>query len=297
MGDNNMSATDILVKMTMCAALALNFEPVKQRTFLDKYREPVTLMLGSAIRVVIDNLNEFYIEEITKLKADMAKLNKKAPSQPVTSRPTSGQPTLSYSSLFTKSKSSESEVVLVAKVQNELKNKAKIENNVIVSGLPVKDVDGIDKSIEELSNGLPMNLEKVKRAYRLKRSHLAAARAQNSPELLVIEFIDTTSKATALDKAKGLRMIESLKKVFINPDKTVAERKVELELRRLRNEKNLQLPHTHSVNGQDRRYGVDARSGKKFFWGISGQKLVKFTVKEDDRRAVNDGQSENGDEY
>jgi hypothetical protein len=95
--------------------------------------------------------------------------------------------------------------------------------------------------------------------------------------MIVVEFKDETAKNTALRGAKTLRTNESLKKVYINPDKTPSERVLEATLRTARDEKNKSL--THVKDGTEGRHRYDIlpaghpKAGKKYYWGIRWNEL------------------------
>ena len=58
--------------------------------------------------------------------------------------------------------------------------------------------------------------------------------------------------------AKSLKRSEIVKKVYVNKDRTIAERIFENQLRTRHDSLNSLLEQTHSVNGIDRKYGVSS---------------------------------------
>lgn len=92
----------------------------------------------------------------------------------------------------------------------------------------------------------------------------------------MIEFADQQSCNLAMANAKLLRDDNQYKNVYINPDKTAAERIADSKLRSKRNELNAALPST-TINGL--RYGIDSKTNKKYYWGIRSGRLVELEFK------------------
>ena len=188
-------------------------------------------------------------------------------------------PALSYSNLVSKNvKKTETEIVLLAKVRTELKEQARIERNIVISGLPEstgEDNTEIEQNekllVEELINELKIAPSKVKRHIRLKKR--GASTENPKPNLLLIEFEDNNSQTTALSNASLLKNKYKFRTVYVNPDKTQAERAAEAKLRKTRNELNQALPNL-SENGIH-RYGF-RENNKKFYWGIRSGRLVQL---------------------
>ena len=185
----------------------------------------------------------------------------------------------SYSSMVTNnSKKSDAEIFIMSKVHAELKEKSKIENNVIVSGLDEpssSDNENIaekdEEIVDDLLESLNVSKNKVKRFTRLRKK--GGKTDQTKPDLLLIEFTDNITQTKALSNAAKLRNITNYKKVFVNPDKTPTERAGEAKLRQTRNELNDSLQH-----GSGRfKYGIE--NNKRYYWGIRNGMLCKLEPK------------------
>ena len=117
----------------------------------------------------------------------------------------------SYSSIAADcSKKSEAEIFILSKVHAELKEKSKIENNIIISGLEEPDADSSENAtekekeiVEDLLIKLDVNKNKVKRFTKLRRKN--GKSEKNKPDLLLIEFSDNQSQIKALNGAANLR--------------------------------------------------------------------------------------------
>ncbi|CAF0708880.1 unnamed protein product [Brachionus calyciflorus] len=180
-------------------------------------------------------------EEINQLKSNLTSSTSPTPSN------------FSYSNMVANNpKKTEAEIFILTRVHAELKEKSKIENNLIVSGLEEPDVQSdVDPAeqekiiVENLFKELEVNGDKVKRFTRLRRK--GGKKDENKPDLLLIEFTDQ-SKVKALSKAIKLRETSRFNKVFVNPDKTPAEREGEAKLRHRRNQLNQALPNKPKIN-------------------------------------------------
>ncbi|CAF1072430.1 unnamed protein product [Brachionus calyciflorus] len=120
-------------------------------------------------------------------------------------------------------KKSDAEIFILSKVHAELKEKSKIENNIIVSGFEEpSDAEGSLDQEEEIVDDLLVSLKveknKVKRFTRLRRK--GGKNDQNKPDLLLNEFTDNKTQVKALNSASNLRECSKYNKVYINPDKT-----------------------------------------------------------------------------
>ena len=66
--------------------------------------------------------------------------------------------------------------------------------------------------------------------------------------------------------------------MYLDIDKTQAERAEEYKLRRLRNEENAKLPNVVEGSEGRQRYGIDAKSNRKFFYGIRSGATRKIFI-------------------
>ena len=84
------------------------------------------------------------------------------------------------------------------------------------------------------------------------------------PTPLLLQIKCTEYRDRALQAARDLRESDTFDKVYLDIDKTQAERAEEYKLRRMRNEENAKLPHEVEGSEGRQRYGIDARSNRKF---------------------------------
>lgn len=193
--------------------------------------------------------------------------------------PENANPIFSFSDLVKENnKKTEADVVLLAKVHSELKEKSRIERNIVISGLQESTGNNDEEKetneanlIDELLSELKVDKSKVKRKARLRKKDVA----QNAekPSLLLIEFVDSNSQTTALSNSTLLKNKAKFNRVYVNCDKTMAEREAEAKLRHKRNELNEKLP-----NGGENgvlRYGT-RDNNKRYYWGIRDGRLVQL---------------------
>ncbi|RMZ94315.1 neurogenic locus notch -like protein, partial [Brachionus plicatilis] len=145
----------------------------------------------------------------------------------------------SWSAIVNGKKQSEQTQVLIASVNKEINDKARIENNVVISGVGVGDEEEDEEKVEVVLKALKLDRSKtVKRFRRIRNNKSNENRSKKELDMILVEFKEESSKQTALRNAKNLRGTEDLKKVYINPDKTPSERALERELRTERNKRN-----------------------------------------------------------
>ena len=187
----------------------------------------------------------------------------------------------SFADLF-KNESSETDPAMraiVRNVRNELRTESRIEKNVVVCGLPYaagSNENETNKNETETFEGLlrelKIDMSKVARRNRLKKKGSRDEKQYSQPPPLLIEFVDRETQLKALKNTRFLRNRIEFQRVFINPDRTEAERKAEAELRKERNSKNEALPFSSG----NLRYGIDEANNKKFYWGVREGRLVKL---------------------
>ena len=98
------------------------------------------------------------------------------------------------------------------------------------------------------------------------------------PTPLLVQFKCTQYRDRALQAARDLRESDTFGKVYLDIDKTQAERAEEYKLRRLRNEENAKLPNVVEGSEGRQRYGIDAKSNRKFFYGIRSGATRKIFI-------------------
>lgn len=180
-------------------------------------------------------------------------------------------------------KSNEGQLVMLAKVSTELHNKKKIENNVIISGMPEAesndlttrenhDKTQIDKLLKELDSSLSIvNAKNVKRL--TKKNKIP----NSPPDLILIELDNNANQKLVVQNSKKLKQNENFKNVFINNDKTESERILESKLRAERNKRNSEL--TNEVEGSGGRQRFNIHNEKKYYWGIRSGELKWIQIK------------------
>ena len=100
-------------------------------------------------------------------------------------------------------------------------------------------------------------------------AHASAAQERRlRPTPLFVQFKCTQYRDRALQAARDLRGSDTFSKVYLDIDKTQAERAEEYKQRRLRDEENAKLPHVIDGSEGRQRYGIDERSKRKFYYGI-----------------------------
>lgn len=241
-------------------------------TFQNKYRSHVAQMIKLALDSALGAIIKAKKDSEAKLIARIEKLEKDLKSKASTAP-------LSYADVVSPKKTTEFEAVMLTRVQKEQREREKIENNIIVSGLNEgDDVNAEQSTVEELLTALGVDKEKVARRTRLKkRSGGGEGSSAARPSLLLVEFKDSATRSTAIKNARRLKDSERFKRVYVNIDKTAAQRAVDAKLRQERNKRNMELPN---VNEGSYRYGINPTTNKKFYWAVRDQKLVQIEIKE-----------------
>ena len=210
-------------------------------------------------------------ERVVKLEAENAEL-KKSQHKDV------GQ---QMSDLFKNNKNTnELHMNIVKKLETHLQQKNKIENNIVVTGLPDKKDEADDtKKVNDILQILKLDPSKVLRKRRIRRNAPAQPSSKNLPELemIVVEFTDQVTQQTAIANSSFLKSHEDMKKVYINPDRTDAEIRFYRNLRSQRDSLNEKLPEL-SIEGRHRYdiYKSGSKKGFRFHWGIRNCELVKI---------------------
>jgi len=211
--------------------------------------------------------------KIKTLEGEIANIERGAVSE--------SAPKLTYADLTSGKKSTESENVLLAKVQLEMRKKEKIVRNIIVKGLDEELNDNEKKKEEEkvgkLMKALELEGAKVRRSVRLRKE--GSRPDLERPTLLLVEFEDPLVAEKAVHNARKLSRSQEFRKVYISRDRTHAERETDAALRKTRNEMNSRLPYVKDES-KNLRYGVDEVSGRHFYWAIRDSKLEKVTLRE-----------------
>ncbi|RMZ96700.1 hypothetical protein BpHYR1_009999 [Brachionus plicatilis] len=141
--------------------------------------------------------------------------------------------------------SSQEEVMLFEKVIDESRARMEKENNIVISGVPlrvdngedsIKDVDLVLNILEEILIQNPRT--KMRRVSRLKKNPQLT---NTKPPPLIVELCDKDTKLRVLKGAQNLKDSKSFNKCFINLDLTRNELTIKIELRKRRNLENCKL--------------------------------------------------------
>ena len=156
---------------------------------------------------------------------------------------------------------------LLSIINNDLKQKDRKENNIIVSGVPKAslvenklDTNKDNEYIKKIFDKLELDVNLIKKTSRVKtRDNISD---ENNPVLIELNDIDSKNKVMKnAHKLKGFKL--GLEKfIFLNNDLTFAERSCEKHLRDERNRLNASLSHS-DING---RYELEG--GKQYYWAI-----------------------------
>ncbi|RNA15867.1 hypothetical protein BpHYR1_035434 [Brachionus plicatilis] len=227
--------------------------------------------------VQISNLNT----ELTELKSAAA-TNVAATSS-----------TMTFTSMVQNNgKKSEAEMVSFTKMALELKERKKIENNLIISGLEEStsesDEDKIKDDqvkVEHILEKLGVNKNKCKRIARMRQRRRTQENEEEQttvarPALLIVELKDSESKQTILARSRDLGKITEFRNVYINQDRKISERAYDRCLRETKKQRNSTLEHEETVNVITLKYKME--NGKRWFWGIRNGNVV-WVLHKDDR--------------
>lgn len=174
---------------------------------------------------------------------------------------------IDYKSLFDSEKKSPDNQLFISSMNKEIKEKSRIENNIVISGIKADDTNSDQNKVTEILNILDIEYKTVKKFRRIyrKKQTTKSGEALKEFELVVVEFNDISNKIKAIDNSKKLKGIKD--NVYINADKTEAEREYEMSLRHERNKRNIALPH-QSVSNPRHRYGI-RKDKSLYYWAIS----------------------------
>lgn len=166
-----------------------------------------------------------------------------------------------------------SELRLIAKMHDDMKERNRIDRNVIVSGLPEDADASVDsRSIDDLVSTLNIDSSKIKRKIRLRKKGVEPQ--PNRPSLVLIEFDESKLAENAVSNAKKLAETENFKRVYVRRDRTEVERTADSMAREECLKRNRALPHV--VEGLPHlRYGID-KSNNKYYWGVRHGRPVKI---------------------
>ncbi len=168
----------------------------------------------------------------------------------------------------------DAETTVKSIVSAEMKEAKRIEKNIVITGL-VESEKGDDVVITELFTALKIDKSMIKRHRRIKkRSAVAAQLTTERPAPLIIELNSVEDKYTVCNNAHNIQTSRypCYDKVYINHDQTSAERAANARLRKQRNERNNELPHTGYYG---LKFGLQA-DGTEYYYGIRFGRIVKI---------------------
>jgi hypothetical protein len=177
-----------------------------------------------------------------------------------------------FSSFFS-NKTSVNEAIMLNKVRKELNESSRIENNVIISNIPrvgsnETEIQSNDSAmIDKIMIELDINQDKIRKFSRIKTQNTNA-------NLVLVEFKEKEYQTQALRNWANVKSVEELKTLFINKDKTRAERMAESKLRAERNKRNEELP---DKDDEGRPISAaDGNQNRRFYWCIRFGELKKI---------------------
>lgn len=225
-------------------------------------------------------------DQIWKLRKRVDELEKQPTFKPTQSNAT----TFLWTDMVAGNKKNDAVSAMLAVVKTELKKEDRLLNNIVVSGLAETTDENAkseeDQKVQKLLNLLEIDASSVKRRTRLRKP------GQNpnplKPSLLLIEFKEQTTAEKAVANARRLVKSEEFKRVYVNRDKTEADRVAEANLRKERNERNKSLPHVMDES-RGLRYGIDEKK-KKFYWAIRNGELARVIINEENGKGGNKGE-------
>lgn len=230
---------------------------------------------------ITNNMEQKYealSEKIVTLEAKVVTLEKEAELDKVNIKylqdqllkQTKENDNISWASLTSKNNKKSDQLNIIEAVGIKLqKEKETIQNNIIISGFK-EDETSDDTKVDSVLAILNLDRDKVKRQRRLRRTN---KEGENISNTILVEFKDIVHKQTAIAHAKDLRKENSFKNVYVNEDKTAAERLFDYENRKKRNELNNKLQYVSEGAQEGRqRYGIKCDGkfkGCKFYWAIN----------------------------
>jgi hypothetical protein len=242
---------------------------------------------------ILENENRTQKETIATLNTLVNSLKQQEEDGQTTpqTRGYSNGPKASFASILkSDAKKNEADMVMITQVTQEFKEREKIERNLIVHGIDENDGSEQenlrhDKSkIEGLLDFIGIDKTVCKRITRIKNRKSPSTNTppnyqeRPKPGIIIIELSDKTHKKDILLAAKSLQD-SHLKNVYINPDKTPTERALDRKLREEKKSRNDILPHAETINGVTLKYEIV--DGKRWFWGIRNDRLVRVLHKAD----------------
>lgn len=186
---------------------------------------------------------------------------------------------ISFSAMLEKKgPKNDAELMIMSKTANELNERKKIEKNIVICGCDETIDDDLEKRIEAdklkvegILEAIGVDKRKCKKITRIATRRINTNEQIGKSNKIIVEMVDVESKKFVLKNAKSLSCSNEYKSVYINSDKTRAERELNKRLRIERNERNKHLPIEIIENGKTMKYKLI--NDKKFYWGIRNDEL------------------------
>jgi hypothetical protein len=215
-------------------------------------------------------------------KATIDKLTKRLEDASSTVLPKVNSLPISFASVTKKKTAADREMVaaIVETISRNEKEKSSIGNNLVISGIKPTDNDENDLNqarsvIEKLS--IDTRKEKI-------RFHHIKKKVNNKWEktsMIKVHLDSVETRDKALESIKknenDIKTYLSKCRYFVNKDLTSNERITLNKLLVNRNELNQKLEHEEG----GKRYGIDKKTGQRYFWVIRDNDLKKFLIKDD----------------
>jgi len=179
--------------------------------------------------------------------------------------------TSTFSSIL---KNRENEQLIKKIARNEVKAVDNIEKNVVISGIKRTGADEKEIEVNDVER-----VDEVLKTLQLKREDVESQKRiktrNESANIIIVKFKEIQYHTRALQNSRALKEIQSLKGVYINRDKTRAERLDEKKARDSAKENNAELPET---DNEGRQYGID-ENNRKYHYGVRDGEVVKIIHK------------------
>jgi hypothetical protein len=177
----------------------------------------------------------------------------------------------------TRNEKSDEEIMLVAQISKESKEKSQIEKNIIISGLAKEGADNneiaandkakVEKVLKAL--GTRVKIEDVKRI-----SRISNADGNRDLKMIKVELKTTESKSIICVNALKLRSNKDFDNIYVNEDKTKAERMLD---KKLRDEKKRLTSEMTEKDEHGRQCAT--QNGKKYYWRVRAGVLERVYTK------------------
>ena len=114
---------------------------------------------------------------------------------------------------------------IVKKLDSHLKQKSKIENNIVITG--VKESETIDdkEQVTKIMTKIGIDTSKILRTRRIRRSLTSKNKDKPKLEMIIAEFNDQSTQKAVLTSSYKLKDNETLKGIFLHPDNILSNRK------------------------------------------------------------------------